>query len=140
MSGNLERWVCALTLRVYKVKVKSLSHIWLFATPWTVAHQAPLSMGFSRQEYWSGLPFHKNWLGSLAKRRLCLGPAGVINCSPICIVLSEFVSRNVWLQQCSTMVLTVEKNPCVSTPTQVQTCVVEGSAVGKKRIFEFPSD
>ena len=28
-----------------------------FATPWTVAHQAPLSMGFSRQEYWSGLPF-----------------------------------------------------------------------------------
>ena len=40
-----------------KVKVKSLSHIWLFATPWTVAHQDPLSMGFSRQECWSGLPF-----------------------------------------------------------------------------------
>ena len=40
-----------------KVKVKSLSHVRLFATPWTVAHQAPLSMGFSRQEYWSGLPF-----------------------------------------------------------------------------------
>ena len=35
-----------------------LSHIWLFAKPWTVAHQAPLSMGFFRQEYWSGLPFH----------------------------------------------------------------------------------
>ena len=34
-----------------------LSHVWLFATPWAVAHQAPLSMGFSRQEYWSGLPF-----------------------------------------------------------------------------------
>ena len=34
-----------------------LSHVWHFATPWTVAHQAPLSMGFSRQEYWSGLPF-----------------------------------------------------------------------------------
>ena len=33
------------------------SHIWLFVTPWTVAHQAPLSMGFPRQEYWSGLPF-----------------------------------------------------------------------------------
>ena len=32
------------------------SHIWLFETPWTVVHQAPLSMGFSRQEYWSGLP------------------------------------------------------------------------------------
>ena len=34
-----------------------LSYIWFFASPWTVAHQAPLSMGFSRQEYWSGLPF-----------------------------------------------------------------------------------
>ena len=34
-----------------------LSHVQLFATPWTVAHQAPLSMGFSRQEYWSGFPF-----------------------------------------------------------------------------------
>ena len=38
-------------------KVKLLSHVQLFATPWTVAHQAPPSMGFSRQEYWSGLPF-----------------------------------------------------------------------------------
>ena len=34
-----------------------LSHVQLFATPWTIAHQAPLSMEFSRQEYWSGLPF-----------------------------------------------------------------------------------
>ena len=40
-----------------KVKVKSLSRVQLFATPWTVAYQAPLSMGFSRQQYWSGLPF-----------------------------------------------------------------------------------
>ena len=40
-----------------KVKVKSLSHAQLFVTPWTVAYQAPPSMGFSRQEYWSGLPF-----------------------------------------------------------------------------------
>ena len=40
-----------------KLKVKSLSLVQLFATPWTVAYQAPLSMGFSRQEYWSGLPF-----------------------------------------------------------------------------------
>ena len=36
---------------------QSLSCVWLFATPWTVAYQAPLSMKFSRQEYWSGLPF-----------------------------------------------------------------------------------
>ena len=39
-----------------KVKLKALSHVWLLATPRTAAYQAPLSMGFSRQEYWSGLP------------------------------------------------------------------------------------
>ena len=39
----------------WKVKVKSLSRIWLLATPWTAAYQAPPSMGFSRQEYWSGV-------------------------------------------------------------------------------------
>ena len=39
-----------------KVKVKSLSHVQLLATPWTTAHQVPPSMGFSRQEYWSGVP------------------------------------------------------------------------------------
>ena len=39
------------------MKVKSLSCVRLFATPWTVAYQGPLSMGFSRQEYWSGWPF-----------------------------------------------------------------------------------
>ena len=38
-------------------EVKSLSHVWLFAIPWTVVNQASLSMGFSRQENWSGLPF-----------------------------------------------------------------------------------
>jgi len=40
----------------WKVKVKSLSPVWLWVTPWTAAYQAPLSMGFSRQEYWSGVP------------------------------------------------------------------------------------
>ena len=40
----------------WKVKVKSLSHVRLLATPWTAVYQAPLSMGFSRQEYWSGVP------------------------------------------------------------------------------------
>ena len=40
----------------WKVKVKSLSRIWLLATPWTAAYKAPPSMGFSRQEYWSGVP------------------------------------------------------------------------------------
>ena len=40
-----------------KVKVKLLSRVQLFTTPWTVAYQAPQSMEFSRQDYWSGLPF-----------------------------------------------------------------------------------
>ena len=40
----------------WKVKVKSLSRVRLFATPWTAAYQAPLTMGFSRQEYWNGVP------------------------------------------------------------------------------------
>ena len=40
----------------WKVKGKSLSHVRLLATPWTAAYQAPPSMGFSKQEYWSGVP------------------------------------------------------------------------------------
>ena len=42
---------------IYTLVVSSLSRVRLFATPWTVAYEAPPSMGFSRQEYWSGLPF-----------------------------------------------------------------------------------
>ena len=46
----------------WKVKVKSLSHVRLLATPWTAAYQAPPSMGFSRQEYWSGVPLPSPFL------------------------------------------------------------------------------
>ena len=46
----------SLKLEVQFSSVQSLSHVRLLATPWTVAHQAPPSMGFSRQEYWSGEP------------------------------------------------------------------------------------
>ena len=49
---------CHVLLQCMNMKVKSLSHVRLFATPWTVAYQAPPSMGFSRQEYWSGVPLH----------------------------------------------------------------------------------
>ena len=44
------------------MKVKSLSHVRLFATPWTVAHQTPPPMGFSRQESWSGVPLNQGKL------------------------------------------------------------------------------
>ena len=43
----------------WKVKVKSLSRVQLLATQWTAAYQAPLSMGFSRQEYWNGVPLYQ---------------------------------------------------------------------------------
>ena len=49
-------WSLSSVVKV-KVKVKLLSHVQLFVTPWTVAYQASPSMGFSRQEYWRGLPF-----------------------------------------------------------------------------------
>ena len=52
-SSNAWKW---------KVKVKSRSRVWLWATPWTGAHQAPPSMGFSRQEYWSGVPLPSPWV------------------------------------------------------------------------------
>ena len=51
MTHQSHYWVCIL-----KVKVKSLSRVRLFETPWTAAYQAPPSMGFSKQEYWSELP------------------------------------------------------------------------------------
>ena len=54
------RVVSSAYLKV-KVKMKSLSRVWLFATPWTVAHQAPQSMGFPRQEYWSGVTLSTSW-------------------------------------------------------------------------------
>ena len=57
LYGTLE-WVAISFSNAgkWKVKVKSLSRVQLFATPWIAAYQAPLSMGFSRQEYWSGVP------------------------------------------------------------------------------------
>ena len=55
---NLSLLHCRWILYCWAIrKVKLLSCVQLFVTPWTAAHQAPLSMGFSRQEYWSGLPF-----------------------------------------------------------------------------------
>ena len=58
LQARVLEWV-AISFSIvwkWKVKVKSLSHVRLLATPWTAAHQPPLSMGFPRQEYWSGVP------------------------------------------------------------------------------------
>ena len=56
-SPEIIQVVIQAQFKTLKVKVKSLSRVQLFPTPWTVAYQASPSMGFSRQEYWSGLPF-----------------------------------------------------------------------------------
>ena len=53
----------------WKVKMKSLSRVQLLATPWTAAHQLPPSMGFSRQEYWSGLPLPSRSSSSAYQKR-----------------------------------------------------------------------
>ena len=64
-----------------KVKVKSFSHVRLFVTPWTVAHQALPSMGFSRQEYWSGLLFPS--LGDLPNPETkSMSPPGFLTTEP----------------------------------------------------------
>ena len=58
LQARISEWVAISFSNAWrwKVKVKSLSRVWLFVTPWTAAYQAPLSMGFSRQEYWSRVP------------------------------------------------------------------------------------
>ena len=56
LQARTLEWVAISFSIAWKVKVKSLSRVRLLATPWTAAYQAPPSMGFSRQEYWSGLP------------------------------------------------------------------------------------
>ena len=54
---------------IFKVYGCMLSHVWLFVTPGTLTHQVPLSMGFSQQEYWSGLPFPSPWVDNSLKRK-----------------------------------------------------------------------
>ena len=56
LQARILEWVAFSNEWKWKVKVKSLSRAQLLATPWTAAHQAPPSMGFSRQKYWNGVP------------------------------------------------------------------------------------
>ena len=64
LQGRTLEWVAISFSNAWKwkVKVKLLSRVQLFVTPWTTAHQAPPSMGFSTQEYWSGLPLPSPWV------------------------------------------------------------------------------
>ena len=94
------------TLAFLKVKVKSLSCVRLFATPWTVAYQAPPSMGFFRQEYWSGLPLPspgdlpdtgiKPWSPALQADALTSEPPGKLSSWEGCKVLCTLLKAN-WM-------------------------------------------
>ena len=59
LQARTLEWVAISFSKAWKrkVKVKSFSRVWLLATPWSIAYQAPPSMGLFRQEYWSGVPF-----------------------------------------------------------------------------------
>ena len=70
----------------WKVKVKSLSRVWLLATPWTAAYQAPMPMGFSRQEYWSGVPWPSPAYVSRYVLMTCRGFCGSIGKESACNV------------------------------------------------------
>ena len=78
----------------WKVKVKSLSHVQLLATPWTTAYQAPPSMGFSRQEYWSGLPEvqHNMYIALISS---CKSTCSSINCI-YCQKIKLFICMQKW--------------------------------------------
>ena len=96
-----------IVILFYFVIVKSPSRVRLFATPWTVAYQAPPSMGFSRQQYWSGLPFpspneyiiyvqlpgsHLEWLYRLAFHQQCMKVlvSPVVSWSKECVIPFNF--------------------------------------------------
>ena len=73
LQARTLEWVAISSSNAWKwnLKVKLPSHVRLFSTPWTAAYQAPPSMGFSRQEYWSGVPLPSPMtnLDSILKRR-----------------------------------------------------------------------
>ena len=81
---NLTLWCYGVHLHAWKwkVKAKSLSRLRLLATPWTAAYQAPPSMGFSRQEYWSGVPLPTTAAATAKSLQSCPTLCDPIDSSP----------------------------------------------------------
>ena len=77
---------CHFLLQCMKVKVKSLSRVWLLATPWTAAYRAPMPMGFSTQEYWNGVPWPSPAYVSWYVLMTCQGFYGSIGKESACNV------------------------------------------------------
>ena len=81
LQARISEWVAISFSNAWrwKVKVKSLSRVWLFVTPWTAAYQAPPPMGFSRQEYWSRVPLPSPNCGIRINRKPCERPSFLTN-------------------------------------------------------------
>ena len=90
MKHRLFDWIVYVNQHHKRVWCYSLSHVQLFATPWAIACWAPLSMGFSRQEYWSGLTFLS--LGDLPDQEL---NPGLLHCRQILYHLSHSHLNNI---------------------------------------------
>ena len=92
LQARLLEWVAISFSNAWKwkVKVKSLSCVLLLATSWTAAYQAPPSMGFSRQEYWSGVP-----LPSTTKL-LCSGFCMVVQLSHPYMTTGKIIALRIW--------------------------------------------
>ena len=89
LQARTLEWVAMSFSNAWKwtVKVKLLSHVRLLATPWTAAYQAPPSMGFSRQEYWSGVPLPSP--GKLGKSK-----AHMSKVTKLVVILFELETRS----------------------------------------------
>ena len=98
LQARILEWVAIFFSSAWKwkVKMKSLSRVWLLATPWASAYQAPLSMGFSRQKYWSGVPLPSPYLSThLSIYHHLLAPDyDVHNYMSIYIYLSTYLSTH----------------------------------------------
>ena len=139
---------CHLLLQCIKVKVKWLSHVRFLATPWTAAHQAPPSMGFSRQEYWNGVPlpspklFLLLLLSRFSRVRLCATPETAATRLP-CPWDSPGKNTGVGchcLLQCMTVKSESEvAQPCL-TPSDPMDCSLPGSSahgIFQARVLEW---
>ena len=127
LQARTLEWGAISFSNAWKVKVKSLSRVWLLATPWTAAYQAPPSMGFSRQEYWSGVPLPSprsdaRWLLMLGHKKLC-------NFSP-----------HLWNPHCKASQLPCKKFKCPKVPCceETQASQVERYREGKGSVFHLP--
>ena len=96
LQAKTLEWVALSFSNVWKWKLKgkSLSRVQLLATPWTAAYQAPPSMGFSRQEYWSGVPLPPRkalllLLSHFSRVRLCATPETAAHQAPLSLGFSR---------------------------------------------------